>query len=1219
MKHTADIRSINLTRWDCQSAFSPYVPGSITSGPFQPSRPNQNHCESVLTASDSSSTPTADDDHKTLIRHSTDDSGTNRAKLWEHGADDSASSTLPNPRSTSSLQNCNPSRDKNISTRAQRRSLARDKKKLAKKKHSDVQAVAPAICFGDRNLCATEGSVTHSDGQTEDKSHDLDPEATADKPCSGIHEKPKNVLIGSGVDVIDGTKHEHNMDGGSLGNREPGNVAVKDEHIAEVPVEGSSNVLESAAERFLRRLQEFSLQPRTLTAKFRCPKEKKPGDDMTIRHPLYEDRFVDIVIPPYAKSGRVFYMELPIPLEMKLSACVICDDILPEAGDYDESLRAPLRVCEHVCCQQCHEILCGRFCPACESPLPALKTLEMLPLIQHLDNSLPVREALLEEYFLSKEHDSDPSNKDIVKKREAAAQNSVRTIDKHYRRASIKFHPDRFGDAFRKEFDELTKAKDILRDALLRESYLDSMISIACRVDVGYIPYSHSMWMEKNDPDKKDQVRPDAQADTRKKNSNMQLEGGLMNCSPRKPLVVKATRKQISVCMPVQNADQFVQYCQQVTVYGTCSNMDAAEVVLAVIPKAKLEIFEGEIRVSLNVPVQGIWDIFWNFNVSFDEGKSIHETPRSACSHVDLRSKEEKSLPAQVDGLVAQVKDLTSKLQIEVGSPVPTGRLRILRCYNRLHHGIVKGVNLRTKLRAAVSDAKDASWRFMANLEDILKAATEEQKHIERILKQYDKKDTRKQFGGAVAHNLKSSGAQEWIASITPGELAEMGGDPNRLYQLLIESKRVHGLARSESILLAAGKREDLFTEKQRDALKDRVLVLSDAHLDDFKQVQGRKKIEGIRNQSENTTRALDLSCGTRVFLHDLKARTDLNGAQAVYLGVHAGLDDRYVVKLDRDGQEIAIKKENFDVWDFQSKNEIGFSLAGRENDSSSSKDDAQEAVEGEGRDCRHKFVREVDVDFNTVGRVVGKNHKNLIQIMKTTGTKIKICKEKYSIGTVTFKVSSELKTSVDEAAVRIVQAAASDRIPSSGITQVPESPVHVSFVQDAPATYPTVTHPASNFPEASSISSALTGDDDIVLGLRTPGHTGSGMIGGTPLLGGVIEPYFWDSTAPPLLSPTFSLSVSPATIPSVSQSSLESSMEREGLLNFLSNHRDCIKVSPNDFFDWLSTQDILSLADLRDACEDDDFVSEDMREAGLKGFKKNAFVKAVLSLSQKQ
>lgn len=74
-------------------------------------------------------------------------------------------------------------------------------------------------------------------------------------------------------------------------------------------------------------------------------------------------------------------------------------------------------------------------------------------------------------------------------------------------------------------------------------------------------------------------------------------------------------------------------------------------------------------------------------------------------------------------------------------------------------------------------------------------------------------------------------------------------------------------------------------------------------------------------------------------------------------------------------------------------------------------------------------------------------------------------------------------------------------------------------------------------------------------------------------------------------------------------------------LLLFLQTQKACIKGSPEIFFRWLvNSEDIASLTDLAEAVSDEDYVRETLQvgngQAGLKGFKRNAFKKALLAIT---
>jgi hypothetical protein len=74
-------------------------------------------------------------------------------------------------------------------------------------------------------------------------------------------------------------------------------------------------------------------------------------------------------------------------------------------------------------------------------------------------------------------------------------------------------------------------------------------------------------------------------------------------------------------------------------------------------------------------------------------------------------------------------------------------------------------------------------------------------------------------------------------------------------------------------------------------------------------------------------------------------------------------------------------------------------------------------------------------------------------------------------------------------------------------------------------------------------------------------------------------------------------------------------SKTEDPLLAFLELQRDSLKCTPQESFDWLRNQDIMTLGDLREACLDDEFLELEFKtKGGLKGFKRRPFVKSVVS-----
>merc|ERR1712150_90504 len=139
-------------------------------------------------------------------------------------------------------------------------------------------------------------------------------------------------------------------------------------------------------------------------------------------------------------------------------------------------------------------------------------------------------------------------------------------VDKHYRRASLKVHPDRFGEEHRTEFDALTKARDVLRDTALRRKYLSEMLDIVCRVDVHYVAHSHEIWVQKNDPDA-------AVEKTNKSKTEpavvLQLDGGVAFDRPKRPVISLLQGLRIKVYLPLKDQDQFLGYCEKIVIWGS--------------------------------------------------------------------------------------------------------------------------------------------------------------------------------------------------------------------------------------------------------------------------------------------------------------------------------------------------------------------------------------------------------------------------------------------------------------------------------------------------------------------------------------------------------------------------------------------------------------------------------------------------------------------------
>ena len=317
--------------------------------------------------------------------------------------------------------------------------------------------------------------------------------------------------------------------------------------------------------------------PQYIQHKVKCPKNKKPGDLIEFSNPHIPGQKRSVRIPKDAKPGNFFKVMVPLPTKaapVVINLCACCSLAVKEEKDRDESstekVGSPLRSCVHWCCAECRPTVDGKKCPTCASPLPTIASLDPLPYIKDFDSpSDAVKEALLEEFFAKKEADR-ADTKEKHQALEAAAEAATKAVNKHFRRASLKVHPDRHGDTYEKEFIALTKAKDLLINETLRQKYLSEMLDIICRVDVGYVPQSHEIWVQKNNPDSEDTPKTKKQEAGKGAEEPLQLDGGLAFGKPKRPILSVVNGRKIRVALPLKDEHQFLNYCDKVIIHGSC-------------------------------------------------------------------------------------------------------------------------------------------------------------------------------------------------------------------------------------------------------------------------------------------------------------------------------------------------------------------------------------------------------------------------------------------------------------------------------------------------------------------------------------------------------------------------------------------------------------------------------------------------------------------------
>ena len=341
--------------------------------------------------------------------------------------------------------------------------------------------------------------------------------------------------------------------------------------------------------------------------------------------------------------------------------------------------------------------------------------------------------------------------------------------------------------------------------------------------------------------------------------------------------------------------------------------------MLAEIKKSKWDLIDGQIRCEVSLPDNGMWDISWSAWLDID-GKE-GSTPLSTGAKVDLRDASQRGLEgrkAAMERLAIRATNNIKACLRNSRGPEMADRQKMEALNNALHPVVARGRDISVKLEELLRGTGETTSSSLTALLGCLQDALGCKAQLEKSLESYGKRDARRAFKDAVAHKLERGDAEKWVNSIVVEDLKTLGGDSNRLYQLLIEGKKANSLAFNDTTIEAAEGRTDIFTPKQIEALKRRRMEVQALNITELElaveEAENLMAEDLIRKEMEKKAAEVTLHFGDAVKIHDLGSRADLNGATGRYLGLAQG--DRYTIRLDRNGKEVALKASNFSAWD---------------------------------------------------------------------------------------------------------------------------------------------------------------------------------------------------------------------------------------------------------------------------------------------------------------
>lgn len=737
----------------------------------------------------------------------------------------------------------------------------------------------------------------------------------------------------------------------------------------------------------------------------------------------------------------------------------------------------------------------------------------------------------------------------------------TKAIDKHYRRASVKVHPDRYGDKFEHEFDALVKSRNILREPELRAKYMEQMLEVLCKVGPSYVLSSHVAWVQKHEPAVGGTNQRKQEAGQKK--PVFTIQGGLLHDKPRKlgVEILNSTERKVRLYVRLpRNKFQFFQYCKSLHVFGEQGDRyDAKEIYLATLSEEDIQNIgkkheHDDFHIDVVVPQTGYWDISWSFTMMTD-GEATN-TPRSEEVRVDLvSSKQRRHLE-----ILHNFEELAHKRTMEISTVL--GKLSghaqgaTTHTYSTLQAVVLKGRHTLYLLQKWSEFCGDngpnstSSKRWNALHQALLESESHRDK-LDDILAIHQKKKALKQFKGKVHELLESDQADTWVSTVSKPDLAAMNGDSNRLYQLLIEGKQAHSIELVDSAILdAAVVRTDLFTPKQIETLKKRCDDVEEKAtvLAALAAQEAEEKLAAEQARIEMEKKGSLMERGSVVVLQGLKSQQDLNGSLATFMGLGQG--DRYVVRLYMNAKEISLKKENFRKWDG--------GLAGLSYVNSQ---------EPQGWQC-------IACTYMHEGALAATDKCTMCETSRIVEESQEFAKSHEEVACVA--------DPVPEQEVGNISQPIFEQEPQKQTAEhkKPKSPkksgkkiqcmhgLKCKFLKKGTCRF---LHPPE---ELDGLSTAKA---------KSAPTKKVGSIG----------------------TPVKSTPVAPIVMPALSDGS-----PSDELRMFLKTQKPCLKGSPDQFFQWLGGEDILSLADLLDALSDEEYKIQ-LIHNGLKKFKAPVFQKA--------
>ena len=905
------------------------------------------------------------------------------------------------------------------------------------------------------------------------------------------------------------------------------------------------------------------------------------------------------------------------------------------------------------------------------------------------------------------------SREEKQQQQQLVTETADKAIAKHFRRASVRVHPDRFGDTYLTEFEHLKESYDILKNQESRMEYASKMLDVIRT----FGPSAKTLLQQAHDAFARDHFAKQDKSESawaRYEKAKAEAQQGRSGENSNKATATSASAaaayieaehygrapgwldvyqqsgktRQLELGLKFRDLKEYQKICKAVVLQAE-ETADSTSRFVHRIEHDKLQSMMTKaaaaaaaastnsnqiIKLTITLPTHTMWKIRWyaELQLSDNEPPRSITTSMTYCHVVDLthpavvQARQEmqvlqnnmtKRHIALLRNHIHQLQQQQQRSRQGTSTASTTGTTtNVLEAQSwELHRALSRGRSIATRLRTAL-EILDRDPEQCKELTELLRVLTETslaKSSLDELVCNSQRRDTLKSFKQSVACMIESGECGEWIQKVNKGELSNHGAEVNRLYQLLIEGKKANSLLVDATTLTNAAARDDLFSTKQCKMLQERASEVQAEMVKETERMmeeeRQQKARDEARRQMEERAQQIGMERGVYVTIVGLKNRPELNGQLGYYMGVaHNTSEERYIVKLGtvHPPKEIALKKENFRRWEGNVWSPTSSPLHGVQahtyvsgTDDDDDDDDDDDSVESVGpeKDLAHEnkipspvvsirketlagkshhHAHATDIAANSgrpsrtqntawiprkfVRKFIGTKGMHIQSFQHHTRTWMHLAEED-TVHTATgdwvpVKVQSGSKQDIQNALDLIEAFDGKPLICSSSPPSSPKKGVFQQLVNKRSHPSPSKVHqraPVAAFHCRSPVSppEKRSAPAHASLAQLNAGHSVS--VPKTPPPGFPVEQH--------------RNGISPGSVPSPPQGK-----HLLSVLEFLTNNKTCLKVLPNHFAEWLQSQDILSLDDLAEATHDEEFMVE-MQNAGLKGFKKAAFKKAVL------